>query len=298
MRFYWHLLTFYAIIALGYIRFSERKVLIFMVSRHLFCGLFAAFIMTLCTVIAPAAPSGERQGIPPESLAVTVPSADAPTTVQELLECPTLQELGAIITTPQYDGVVIVCDDGVNLRRSPVSGDILRVIRPGRAAHLVGEKDGWYQVVYNNLTGYISGDYCQLICYEDYAAESEAMSLREDLADYALDWLGVRYRYGGDSTSGTDCSGFTMAIFSHFGYDLPHSALGQFYGWPSVTTEQRDVGDLVFFSTGGDYIGHVGIYLGGGQFIHASTSQGVRIDSVYDAYYGPRYRGACRVLDS
>lgn len=269
-----------------------------MFSKHFFCGLCATFALILCTVCAEAAPSAQQNTALLESLTVTVPSVDAPSTVQELLARPTLEELGENISNARYDGVVIVCDDAVNLRCAPVSGDILRVIRSGRVAHLVEEKDGWYKVVYNSVTGYICGDYCQPVHYEDYASGAEAMSVKENLADFALDWLGVRYRYGGSSTSGTDCSGFTMAVFAHFGYDLPHSAQGQFYGYPSVTTEQRDVGDLVFFSTGGDYIGHVGIYLGDGQFIHASTSQGVRIDSVYDGYYGPRYRGACRVLDN
>lgn len=268
--------------------------------KRLSCVLCASLAALLCEAAGAVTtlPAADTAKNLLESLEVTLTTVeDTPSTARELLLSPTLEEKYAYFpAADDYDAVLIQCEDMVNLRSRPVDGDVLRMLRNGRVAHLTGEKDGWYRVVYRDTIGYICADYCRPVYYADYADALSAASEQEHLVDLALDWLGVRYRYGGNSLSGTDCSGFTMSVFSQLGYDLPHSAEGQFYGFPSVSAEERAAGDLVFFSTGGNYIGHVGIYLGDGQFIHASTSQGVRIDSVYDEYYGPRYRGACRVL--
>ena len=119
--------------------------------------------------------------------------------------------------------------------------------------------------------------------------------MREELIAYAYTYLGTPYVYGGSSYSGTDCSGFTMAVFAKFGYSLSHGASDQLYAFTRVSTAQRLAGDLVFFSYGGGDISHVGIYLGGGAFIHATSNGGVKI-SYFDGYYSSTYVGAVRIL--
>lgn len=140
-----------------------------------------------------------------------------------------------------------------------------------------------------------AAEYAQPVHYADYEGTSATNTVREELIAYAYTYLGTPYVYGGSSYSGTDCSGFTMAVFAKFGYSLSHGASDQYYTATSVSSEERQAGDLVFFDTFGG-ISHVGIYLGGGQFIHASSSGGVKVNSLYESYYAACYLGAGRIL--
>ena len=109
----------------------------------------------------------------------------------------------------------------------------------------------------------------------------------------ALQYLGVPYVWGGSSPStGFDCSGFIMYVFAQVGVSLPHHAASQFsYGTP-VSREQLAAGDLVFFNG----LGHAGIYIGGGQFVHAPhTGDVVKISSIYDSWYASTWVGAKRL---
>lgn len=197
----------------------------------------------------------------------------------------------------EYDGVLISCKDALNIRTAPVDGRVIRTIRAGKVAHLLAVEDGWYQISYGKTIGYVSPDYCQTVHYQDYEGTSATSTVREDVVAAAMEWLGTRYVYGGSSRKGTDCSGFTMAVFREFGYSLAHGASDQKYASTAVSSAERDVGDLVFFSFYGDgRIAHVGIYIGGGQFIHASTSRGVIISSLSESYYARNYLGAGRIL--
>jgi cell wall-associated NlpC family hydrolase len=108
----------------------------------------------------------------------------------------------------------------------------------------------------------------------------------------AMQYLGVPYVWGGASPSGFDCSGFVMFVYAQLGVSLPHHAASQFnYGTP-VSIDQLEPGDLVFF----DGLGHEGIYIGGGQFIHAPhTGDVVKISSLGDSWYAATFVGARRL---
>ena len=115
---------------------------------------------------------------------------------------------------------------------------------------------------------------------------------QHSIVRYAHRFVGVRYAYGGASPSGFDCSGFTRFVYAHFGIDLPHYSGGQFELGHAVSRRALEPGDLVFF----DGLGHVGIYVGGGRFIHAPhTGTHVSIDSL-SGWYGLRYVGARRLI--
>jgi cell wall-associated NlpC family hydrolase len=112
------------------------------------------------------------------------------------------------------------------------------------------------------------------------------------IADYAKRFRGIRYVYGGSSPrSGFDCSGFVRYVYHHFGVSLAHSSYAQFDRGRRVARSSLRPGDLVFF----DGLGHVGIYVGGGHFIHAPhTGTRVRIETLA-GWYGSRFDGARRL---
>lgn len=194
----------------------------------------------------------------------------------------------------EYDGVQLT--ETVRLRSAADNDTATSLtIDSGKVARLNDYQDGWYQVTFGQSTGYIPAEYAQPVHYADYEGTSATNTVREELIAYAYTYLGTPYVYGGSSYSGADCSGFTMAVFAQFGYSLPHGASDQYYAAASVSSEERQAGDLVFFDTFGG-ISHVGIYLGGGQFIHASSSGGVKINSLYESYYAACYLGAGRIL--
>ncbi|MBE8952375.1 MAG: C40 family peptidase [Quinella sp. 1Q7] len=112
----------------------------------------------------------------------------------------------------------------------------------------------------------------------------------------SMDYIGVPYVFGGTSPYGFDCSGYVQYVFANAGVSLPRTADVQFEVGTPVSTAELVPGDLVFFSTYTYGASHVGIYVGDGNFIHASSSQGVTISSLSQAYYSSRYIGARRIL--
>jgi cell wall-associated NlpC family hydrolase len=159
--------------------------------------------------------------------------------------------------------------------------------------------DGWTKISTGATTGYVSSEYLTTV---DAATAAASSSKAAQLVALAKTYLGVRYKYGGASPSGFDCSGFTYYIYkTSAGVTLPRTATGQYSGYTKVSKANLQVGDLVFFSrsSGGSTIGHVGIYIGDGKFIHSSSpsSGGVIISALSEAYYSARYYGAVRVLN-
>jgi len=112
----------------------------------------------------------------------------------------------------------------------------------------------------------------------------------------SMNYIGVPYVFGGTTPSGFDCSGYVRYVFAKAGIYLPRTADAQYECGYAVTTSELAPGDLVFFSTYEPGASHVGIYLGDGNFINASSSRGVSIASLYSSYWGSCYIGARRVM--
>lgn len=116
------------------------------------------------------------------------------------------------------------------------------------------------------------------------------------LLSTASSWMGTRYRWAGTSRSGVDCSGFTSSVYKSHGVSIPRTSIAQSRTGAAVSKDSLKPGDLVFFKTRGNRVSHVGIYQGGGKFIHASSGKGrVTVNSLNDGYYSRRYAGARRV---
>lgn len=124
-------------------------------------------------------------------------------------------------------------------------------------------------------------------------SETTTSTTGSSVVAYAQQFLGCKYVYGGTTTSGFDCSGFTQFVYKHFGINLNRTAAAQYSNGTSVTNLQA--GDLVMFGKSG--INHVGIYIGGNTFIHAANpSRGVTTDTLASGYYKTNYVGARRIL--
>ena len=124
--------------------------------------------------------------------------------------------------------------------------------------------------------------------------------LGEDVAEYALRYVGCRYVSGGHGPKVFDCSGFVYYVYKHFGYDLKPGARNQWSALDErVKKSELLPGDLLFFSRSGRASGifHVGIYIGDGQFVHAANSRkGLIVTDIDDAWYANRYLGAKRAI--
>ena len=204
-----------------------------------------------------------------------------------------------------------VTADVLNIRSAPKSGSTsLGTASHGAVLTVTGIEGSWFAVSYNGVSGYVASQYV-LICSpstadtsapetpEETPAETPAATVSgSEIVSLAQQYLGVPYVYGGSSSSGFDCSGFTMYVFSQVGVKLPHGATSQLSYGASVSRSELQPGDLVFFQDYGAVASHVGIYIGGDQFIHASSSyyngHCVVISSLTETYYNSHYYTARR----
>lgn len=130
---------------------------------------------------------------------------------------------------------------------------------------------------------------------DSYASESLAPDRRLVLQE-AERWLGTPYKYAGRTRDGTDCSGFVISVFGIAHRMLPRSSSEQAGAGTSIDLADALPADLVFFNTSGSGVSHVGILVNHDLFIHSSTSLGVIVSSLNEAYYKDRLMFARRVL--
>ena len=224
--------------------------------------------------------------------------------------------------------------EGLIVRKEPTtSSEDIDSLSKNDKIEIIGQLDGWYQIKIDGKTGYVSSKYVSGTKVEEVTSRSgstitqekvtpmevEETTEKEDntntdssnvennttsnvtgsaIVEYAKKYIGCKYVAGGTSpTTGFDCSGFTTYVFKHFGISLSRSSKGQINDGVAVSKSNLQLGDIVVFNNSGNTaIGHVGIYIGGDNFIHAANpSQGVTITSLSSSYYGKRYVGARRV---
>ena len=146
-------------------------------------------------------------------------------------------------------------------------------------------------------TGWVKADEITLEETRKPLPISDSWSLKSDIVRLAYSYRGARYRHGGTSSSGFDCSGFVKFLYATKGIKLPHDSRALYKCGKPVAKSDLQPGDLVFFA--GTYrrgISHVGLYVGEGKFIHASTHRsGVRLDYLNAPYYKRHYAAAKRI---
>lgn len=197
-------------------------------------------------------------------------------------------------------GYGLVDTDGSSLNMRAAAGtsyDTVASIPGGTVLELEGVDNGWYKVTYSGKTGYISSDYITITTEPD-ATETASSDLGAQIVAYAEEYLGTPYVLGGNGPNQFDCSGFTKYVYSHFGYTLNRTATDQLQNGVSVSKDELQPGDLVFFKyRTSKPVSHVGIYIGNGEFIHASTNRYVvQIDQMESGHYANVYVYARRII--
>ncbi|MDV6377030.1 C40 family peptidase [Sporosarcina sp. GW1-11] len=135
-----------------------------------------------------------------------------------------------------------------------------------------------------------------LLLVAPFAEQAEASTKATKISKTATSLTGIKYRYGGTTRAGFDCSGYVGYVFKQNGLKVARTSRAMYASGRAVKKSNLRSGDLVFFNTTGRGVSHVGIYIGNGKFAHASTTKGVRVDRINDPHYwAKRYVGAKRV---
>lgn len=214
-----------------------------------------------------------------------------------------------------------------NIReKASTSSNIITTLLRNTEVTITAEEGDFYKIQYQDITGYIS----KALVSEKPVAEVTSRSSGErkvnqienststtendnkadekttsnssagaNIVSYAKQYVGYKYTYGGTTPStGFDCSGFVYYVFNSCGYSLSRSCQVQANSGSAVSRQNLSAGDLIFFNNGSNgSIGHVAIYIGGGQIVHAENSRtGVRIDTINSGYYNKYYYSARRIV--
>lgn len=173
--------------------------------------------------------------------------------------------------------------------------NVIEVFNSETEMQVLGVYGNWYKVKYGNQTGFILSD--NLSLNGGIAELNSSNDEGQKIVDTAMKYLGVPYVWAGSSPKGFDCSGFVNYVYKECGYSINRTAALIYENGTYVDKAELQAGDAVCFSSYSSSIGHVGIYIGDGQFIHASSGSGcVIISGLTEGYYLTRYVGARHIV--
>lgn len=213
----------------------------------------------------------------------------------------------------------------VNVRSKPdTSSEVLQKLDKGAKVSIFERKEEWYRIqIDEDRYGWISRDFvteksdtvsrgvtdevktpvapaAESVEDNEAAKDEKDSDVRQQIVAYAKKFLGVKYVYGSSSPKGFDCSGFSLYVYKHFGIGLERTSDSQGANGTKIKRSALKPGDLVFFDTNGglNHIEHVGIYIGSGKFIHASSyNRKVIISELNTGTYNKQFMCARRYLD-
>ena len=195
---------------------------------------------------------------------------------------------------------------GLNMRTGPATSYAkITTIAYGQSVNVLSTSNGWSKINYSGSTGYVSSQYLQSTkpssSSSSNSGSTSVSSSASSVIAYAKTLLGKPYVWGAQGPNSFDCSGFTYYVFKNkAGIVLPRTSSAQSKYGTSVSWSNLKAGDLMFFDTNGannGQVSHVGLYIGNGQMIHASSSQRkIVITSVNTSYYKNAFVNARRVL--
>lgn len=176
-----------------------------------------------------------------------------------------------------------------------ICSNVIEVFNSETEMQILGVYGNWYKVKYGNQTGFILSD--NLSLNGGIAELNSSNDEGQKIVDTAMMYLGVPYVWAGSSPKGFDCSGFVNYVYKECGYSINRTAALIYENGTYVDKAELQAGDAVCFSSYSSSIGHVGIYIGDGQFIHASSGSGcVIISGLTEDYYLTRYVGARHIV--
>ena len=245
----------------------------------------------------------------PTSLPASAPVVETTTTTttytpaqtQVAVPTPEVQIAGA-------DGYV--AGNNVRMRSAPsMSAAVVDELSYGNALKIAGVTGDWTAVVCNGKAGYIYSQFVQQGSFQVSGGDSgsaqasssgtlsgSSLEKGQQIAWYAYQFLGCPYSWGGRDPSGFDCSGFVSYVYAHFGITLNRVAQDQAKNGYAVSANDLQPGDILCFYSGSSYIGHVGIYIGYGKFIHAQNSATGVVVTDLAGHYAERGFEARRVV--
>jgi cell wall-associated NlpC family hydrolase len=191
-------------------------------------------------------------------------------------------------------GLVTVEDNGYQLEMLNTDSDVSWSSSNNKVASV--DEDGYVTpnaVGLSKITAKVNGkNYVCKVTVVDYTGMSIE---QQEVVSFALQYVGNKYRYGGSSlTKGTDCSGYTMAVYKNFGYKLSHNAYAQMKQTESVKMSEIEPGDLIFYGSSKRSCDHVAMYIGNKKVVHASNeTTGITISD----YKYRKYVAVGRVLE-
>jgi hypothetical protein len=137
--------------------------------------------------------------------------------------------------------------------------------------------------------------FASFMIFAGAGTDNAEAATQSELTTAAYKYIGVPYLYGGTTTRGLDCSGYTQLVYKNLGISINRTTSTQYQQGTAVSKSNLQIGDLVFFNTTGKGVSHVGIYVGNNKFTHSGTSTGVTTASLGTSYWAQRYIGAKRI---